>query len=177
MATPTTEPETEIEQALAAALDGQYLVFTLSGEQFAVEVPRLLQIRSWGDVTPVPGAPDYVLGKTDFQHSKLIVVDLRARLKLRRTPPTPRTLVAVLSFTWNGVFLPVGFTVDSSIGAQKLVHEPGRGRHSPVSREFVRGTATVDQRQVFVLDVDRLIDPSVLAGEATRRIPGSGRVH
>ena len=180
MATLTTKTETAAEQAPAAAVDGQYLVFTLAGEQFAVEVPRLLQIRSWGDVVPVPGAPDYVLGRTDLQGSKLIVVDLRARLALGRNLPTPRTLVIVLSFTCNGVFLPVGFTVDASSGAQELAHGPGNlepDRHLAVSRDFVRGTATADGREVVVLDTDSLVDPSVLAGEATRRIPGSGRVH
>lgn len=175
MATLTATPETATEPA--PAVTGQYLVFTLSGKQFAVEVPRLLQIQSWEDVTPVPGAPDYVLGKTDHQRSKLIVVDLRARLKLDRAAPTRRTLVVVLSFTCNGVFLPVGFTVDSSIGAQELLHEPGPDRYFPVSREFVRGTARVGRRQVFALDVDSLVDASVLAGEATRRIPASGCIH
>ena len=191
----TTKAVMPAKAARNASGNDQYLVFTLAGEQFAVEVSRLLQIRSWGDVTPVPDAPDYVLGKTDLLGADLIVVDLRKRLMLPCASPTSRTLVIVLRFVCNGVSLPVGFTADASSGAQELVcdfGEPGfcnpdsgnsgPDQFDPAGSNFVRGVtkagATEANRQrVVVLDTDSLVDRSVLAGVAARRVPNSRRVH
>ena len=205
MVAATTKAVMPAKAARNASGDNQFLVFTLAGEQFAVEVSRLLQIRSWGSVTPVPDAPDYVLGKTDLQGAKLMVVDLRKRLMLPCAPPTSRTLVIVLRFVCNGVSLPVGFTADASSGAQALVCDfdhpdsdnpdfgnsdssnpdssnPGPGQFGPAGRNFVRGitkagTTQANGQRVVVLDTDSLIDQSVLAGEAARHVPNSRRVH
>ena len=177
-------------KAACNAGDDQYLVFSLAGKQFAVEVSRLLQIRSWGSVTPVPDAPDYVLGKTDLQGADLMVVDLRKRLLLPCASPTSRTLVIVLRFVYNGVSLPVGFTADASSGARQLVCDfsapdsgnPRPDQFGPIAHNFVRGITKADTTQakgqrVVVLDTDKLVDPSVLAGVAARRVPNSRRVH
>lgn len=180
MVTAATKAAVPAKRARGLAGDDQYLVFTLANEQFAVEVPRLLQIRSWGATTPVPDAPDYVLGKTGLKGAELIVVDLRRRLMMPPASPTGRTLVVVLGFTCNGVFLPVGFTVDSSSGARQLVHQlaaPQPDQYLPVSRDFVLGMAMANSQPVFVLDVDSLVDRLILAGEAALRVPNSGCVH
>ncbi len=181
----TTKAVGPAKTARDASGNNQFLVFTLAGEQFAVEVSRLLQIRSWGSVTPVPDAPDYVLGKTDLLGTDLMVVDLRKRLMLPCAPPTSRTLVIVLRFVCNGVSLPVGFTADASTGAQELVGDSGApdsvdprpDQFGAIGHNFVRGMATADKQRVVVLDTDSLVDRSVLANVAARRVPNSRRVH
>ena len=180
MSTERTQTALADNRSGAVASPGRYLIFALADDHFAFEVPRVRQIRSWGDVEAVPDTPDYVLGVTDLQGARLPIVDLRRRLALQSIPPNSRTLVVVLRFVCNGVSVPVGFTVDSSLGAHELVNKvtrPSPDRHSPVNPEFVRGMSMVNDQQVILLETDRLIDLSVLAGEATTRLPDSRRVH
>ena len=175
-----TKTEPTGNRSGAAAGPGRYLIFALADDYFAFEVPRVRQIRSWADVEAVPDTPDYLLGVTGLQGARLPIVDLRRRLALQSIPPDPRTLVVVLRFVCNGVSLPVGFTVDSSLGAHELVNEitsPSPEQHSPVSPDFVRGMSMLNDQQVILLETDRLIDFSVLASEATTRLPDSRRVH
>ena len=158
----------------------RFLAFSLAEELFAVEVPRVLQIRSWGNVIPAPDAPDYVLGVAGVQGADSYVVDLRKRLALRSVPPNSRTLVVVLRFSCNGVTMPIGFAVDFVSGVHEFdekVTEPPTDLHSPANREFIRGVTIVDNRQVLVLETDRLIDQSVLASWATARVPDNRRAH
>ena len=186
----TTKAVMPAKTARDASGNDQYLVFTLAGEQFAVEVSSLLQIRSWGNVTPVPDTPDYVLGKIDLLGADLMVVDLRKRLLLPSASPTSRTLVIVLRFVCNGVSLPIGFTADASSGAQALVGDfsaadsldPRPEPFGAIGHNFVRGviaagTREANEQRVVVLDTDSLVDQSVLAGVATRHMPNSRRVH
>ena len=180
MVTAATKTQVPKAQRDGTADTGRYLIFALAGDQFAVEVPRLLQIRSWGTVTAKPDTPDYVLGVTDRQGAELYIVDLRRRLALPDIPPSPRTLVVVLRFACNGVTLPIGFAVDGVSGVHKLANEvasPSQELLSPVSREFVRGTAMVNDEQVILLETDRLVEQSVLAREATTRLQDSRRIH
>ena len=158
----------------------RYLTFSLAEELFAVEVSRVLQIRSWGNVVSSPDTPDYVLGVTDVQGANSYVVDLRKRLALRSVPPDSRTFVVVLRFSCNGVTMPVGFAVDCVSGVHEFAGsgtKPAPDWHSPVDRNFVRGLAMLDSRQILILETDRLIDRPVLANWATARVPGNRRAH
>ena len=178
-----------ITEKNSASLGGQgnrtvgsdrYLMFALAGDCFALEVPRVQQIRSWADVTVVPDTPDYVLGVADLQGDDLYVVDLGKRLALESTSPNPRTMVIVLGFICNGVNRPVGFAVDTVSDVCKFaVEAPERSTDfdNPVSREFVRGVATIEGKRVVLLEPDRLIDPSLVNRNMEARMPASRHVH
>ena len=158
----------------------RYLIFTLAGDQFALEILRVRQIRSWADVKETPDAPDYVLGVTDLQGDDLYVVDLRKRLALESISPNRRTMVIVLGFLSNGVNRPIGFTVDAVSDVYEFAVETTQRStdfDSPVSRDFVRGITTVEGKRVTLLETDRLVDPSLVNRNIEARMPTSRHVH
>jgi purine-binding chemotaxis protein CheW len=63
-----------------AASEGtiEAVMFQLGGDRYAIETKIVREIIRLTDCTPVPGAPDFVVGITNYRGQVLCVVDLRA---------------------------------------------------------------------------------------------------
>jgi purine-binding chemotaxis protein CheW len=60
-----------------------WLAFKLDGQDFAVELERVLEIVPLGDVHRLPNAPGYVRGTTLLRGSTLLAIDLRMALGMK----------------------------------------------------------------------------------------------
>jgi purine-binding chemotaxis protein CheW len=60
----------------------QLVVFTLDQQRYAVSLPTVERIVRLVEITPIPHAPEIVLGLINVQGRILPVVDLRGRLRL-----------------------------------------------------------------------------------------------
>lgn len=60
----------------------RYVVFSLDGNRFAVPLHSVRNAERAAWVTPLPGAPEVVLGAVDIDGNMLPVVDLRRRFGL-----------------------------------------------------------------------------------------------
>lgn len=67
------------------------------GQDFGVEVAHVREIRRWVPVTPIPHAPDYLLGVMNLRGAVIPVFDLALRLGLARTVPTCRHVITIVS--------------------------------------------------------------------------------
>ena len=63
--------------------DGQYLSFTLGGEDYGVDILKVQEIKGWEEVRPLPDTPEFVLGVLDFRGTIVPIVDLRSRFGLK----------------------------------------------------------------------------------------------
>jgi purine-binding chemotaxis protein CheW len=62
----------------------ELLTFRLLNEEFAFRVPEVEEIIRYQKVTKVPTMPDYMLGITSLRGKIIPVIDLKARLNLKR---------------------------------------------------------------------------------------------
>ncbi len=69
----------------------EFLVFSLAGELYAVELTKVREILSPPPITEVPRAPRQVLGVCSVRGMLVTVVDLRRRLGVEESPPTRRS--------------------------------------------------------------------------------------
>jgi len=60
----------------------QYLTFILAGEEFAIDILRVQEIKSWDRATGLPGSPNYVEGVINLRGTIVPIIDLRKRFKL-----------------------------------------------------------------------------------------------
>lgn len=60
----------------------EWLQFSLGDQQYGVNVLQVREIICATDITPVPGAPEHVLGIINVRGSIITVVDTRHRLSL-----------------------------------------------------------------------------------------------
>jgi purine-binding chemotaxis protein CheW len=71
-----------------------HVTLRVGAESYALPVEHVLEISEFGEVTPVPGAPRFVLGVRNLRGQILPVVDFGEVLGLTRTPDPQRVLVA-----------------------------------------------------------------------------------
>ena len=57
---------------------GQLVTFTLDGVEFGLDIERVQEITPRTDITPVPGAPSFVMGVLNLRGSIIPVLDSRA---------------------------------------------------------------------------------------------------
>jgi purine-binding chemotaxis protein CheW len=84
--------------AIAGQPPGQLEVITLTvgGHAFCIDIFAVREIRGWAEATPLPQAPDYVLGVINLRGVVMPVLDLSARLGLGATEITGRHVTVVV---------------------------------------------------------------------------------
>jgi purine-binding chemotaxis protein CheW len=72
----------------------EVLTFTLAQERYAIETRHVQETARFGDCTPVPGAPEFLVGLMNLRGNILGVIDLRKFFGLAQSPPSiePRSL-------------------------------------------------------------------------------------
>lgn len=64
----------------------EFLAFRLGGEIYAIEIHRIGAILKVPPITPVPRAPEGVMGIISVRGKVVAVIDLRVKLRLPRLP-------------------------------------------------------------------------------------------
>jgi purine-binding chemotaxis protein CheW len=154
-----------VGSAISAAEVSQFLTFTLGAENYGVDILRVQEIRGWHQVTRVPNAPSYLLGVLNLRGTIVPIIDMRMRFNLEKVEYNPVTVIIVLSVkteSGNHVF---GIVVDGvsdvlDVTAQDIKATPEFG--AAVNTDFISGLATVGERMVMLLDIDRLLSTSEL---------------
>ena len=139
----------------------QYLTFMLAGEEYGVDILRVQEIKGWGKVTPIPGTPEYVRGVMNLRGTIVPILDLRKRFCMDQIDYGPTTVVIVLRVECEGRDRIMGIVVDAvsdvyAVPAEELRPSPDFGGN--VNVEFVRGLATVDEKMVIILNIDKLLN-------------------
>lgn len=138
----------------------QYLTFMLAGEEYGVDILRVQEIKGWDKATPLPTTPDYVRGVMNLRGTIVPIIDLRCRFNMEEIAYGPTTVVIVLKVEGEGRDRIMGIVVDAvsdvyAVPAEELRPSPDFGGN--VQMEFVRGLATVDEKMVVILNIDKLL--------------------
>jgi purine-binding chemotaxis protein CheW len=142
----------------------QYLTVILGDAEYGVDILRVQEIKGWDRVTALPNSPDYLRGVINLRGAVIPIIDLRLRFHMEEVSYSKTTVVVVLNVRGDKQERTMGFVVDGvsdvySIGAAQLRPLPELG--GVASSNFVKSLATVDDKMVILLDVDRLVDPTV----------------
>jgi len=139
----------------------QFLSFTLGDEEYGVEILRVQEIRSWEPVSRIPNVPTYEKGVVNLRGAIVPIIDLRERFGLSHSEYTPLTVVVVLQAqNETGQTRIMGVVVDSvsdviDVDKKTIQSSPNFG--TKVSTEFINGLASVNERMVMLLDVEKLL--------------------
>jgi purine-binding chemotaxis protein CheW len=148
----------------AAGTSEQYLTFMLAGEEYGVDILRVQEIKGWDKVTRIPRTPDYVLGVINLRGSVVPILDLRRRFGLETIAFGPTTVIIVVRVAGGHDGRTVGMVVDA---VSEVYHVDSADSKPPpdvcgsVDTVFVKALATVEQKMLILLDIDRLIVNSI----------------
>jgi purine-binding chemotaxis protein CheW len=152
-----------------------YILFAIAGTTYAIRSEDVRHMEMIEQITPVPNATQ-VLDGVIFSRGQIVpVLNLRARFGFEKIPYDLQTRLVVVQSgaRW------VGLVVDS---AREFVRIPDEAIQPPghaltsMSTSYVEGVASLGDRLVLVLNVERVLDAAALAGalpDATGTVGGS----
>ena len=149
----------------ATATSEQYLTFMLAGEEYGVDILRVQEIKGWDKVTRIPRTPDYVLGVINLRGAVVPIVDLRRRFGLETIAFGPTTVIIVMRVVGDRNERTVGVVVDAVSEVYNV--DPADTKPPPdvcgsVDTVFVKALATIEEKMLILLDIDRLIGNSII---------------
>jgi purine-binding chemotaxis protein CheW len=148
----------------AAATSEQYLTFMLAGEEYGVDILRVQEIKGWDKVTRIPHTAGYVLGVINLRGAIVPILDLRRRFGLETIDFGATTVVIVVRVGDERVGRTVGMVVDAVsevYNVDTADTKPPPDVCGSVETIFVKALATVEDKMLILLDIDRLIGNSI----------------
>lgn len=130
------------------------LIFTLDEQQYALRLDAVQRIVRAAAITPLPKAPEIVLGILDIQGEVIPVIDVRKRFRQpeRDIRPADQFVIA------RARSLTVALVVDA---AQCVVEEQGLGLIATddivSGMEYVAGVTRTEDGLVLIHDLDKFL--------------------
>jgi purine-binding chemotaxis protein CheW len=148
----------EVEQAEA---DLELLCFRVATEDYAISIMDIKEIIKPREVTEVPRVPAFVRGILSLRGIIIPVFDMRLRLGLPAGVRSERERVIVVKR--QGGFC--GVLVDQVVQVVRIART---GVEAPpvvlegIDREFIQGIGRVAGRMLILLDMEKVLDVSLL---------------
>ena len=135
----------------------QWVTFRLGDEIYGIDVLKVQEVLRITEISPVPGAPDYVLGIINLRGNVVTVVDARNRFSLppKESDDASRIIVVDAFDKIIGLLVDnvseVAYVPDSQIDLA-----PNVGNED--SNKFVAGVYNRDNELLIMVDLAKLIN-------------------
>jgi purine-binding chemotaxis protein CheW len=101
-------------QQLEIGVQGKFLTFVLDGQEYGIEILRVLELVGMMNITPVAKAPKYVKGVMNLRGKIIPVLDLRLKFGLQEAIHTEKTCIIVTDIKQGELAsIQVGLIVDT----------------------------------------------------------------
>jgi len=141
----------------------ELLTFIIAGEQYAVDIERIVEIVTPRAVTRIPNADTSVVGIMSLRGTIVTLVDVRRKLRHREAGDSnDDTRIVVIDFH-HAI---VGFLVDRVLRVVKTVASDIERHpvvHATELDDSVRGVFRAGGALTILLDLDKLLDHGALA--------------
>lgn len=139
----------------ASATGRQLITFCIGEQDLGIDIMAIREIRAWSPVTPLPHAPSYVRGVMNLRGAVLPILDLREQLGWGVTKPNQRHVILVTQYSTRLLGLIVDQVSDIiSVTSAELQSAPDL---DVAAARLIEGLASVGDRMVMVIDLDRLL--------------------
>lgn len=143
----------------------ELILLEIAGHAFCIDIRSVREIRGFTASTPLPQAPDYVLGVINLRGAVMPVLDLRARLGLGVTEVTGRHVIVVVHHDGQ----PAGLLVDAVqetmiLDASQL--QPSPRYEGGAAEMFVDALIPLEGRILGRLNVPSLLPQEELVAAA-----------
>jgi purine-binding chemotaxis protein CheW len=144
----------------------ELLTFVIAGEQYAVDIERIVEIVTPRAVTRIPNADSSVVGIISLRGTIVTLVDVRRKLGHREGgAANDDTRIVVIDFHHEIV----GFIVDRVLRVVKAAGSDIERHpvvHATELDESVRGVFRAAGALTILLDLDKLLDHGALAARS-----------
>jgi purine-binding chemotaxis protein CheW len=161
----STSPK--VGQSVADA--GQYLTLRLGDEEYAIDILRVQEIRSYEEPTRMVNAPSFIKGVINLRGVIVPVVDLRLKLYLDDVQYNGFTVVIILNVRGTVI----GAVVDAVSDVVTLSSETIKAApqfEAAMDARFITGLASVADRMLIVMNIEDLLSNAEMGMSAG--VPG-----
>lgn len=142
--------------AQAVAHGGQYLTLRLGGEEYAIDILRVQEIRSYEEPTRMVNAPAFIKGVINLRGVIVPIVDLRLKLNIDKVEYNEFTVVIILNVRGTVI----GAVVDAVSDVVTLTSQsikPAPQFETAIDSRFITGLANVGERMLIVMNMEALM--------------------
>lgn len=140
----------------AASRRKEFLSVRLGGQEYAIDICSIREIRGWIASTYLPFAPDYIKGMINLRGSILVVVDLARRLGFAKTEPNSASVVVVVESAGRSLGLLVDAVCDI-INVTEDMRQTTPDTGSCVPKLYVDGVVMMESRIISILSVAAVV--------------------
>lgn len=147
--------------ARAVADGGQYLTLRLGTEEYALDILRVQEIRSYEEPTRMVNAPIFVKGVINLRGVIVPIVDFRLKLNLDKVAYDEFTVVIILNVRGTVI----GAVVDAVSDVVTLTSQSIKAApqfEAAIDARFITGLATVGERMLIVMNIEALMSGAEL---------------
>ncbi|MBT3877746.1 MAG: chemotaxis protein CheW [Candidatus Scalindua sp.] len=142
-------------------IEGKFLTFALSNEEYGIEILRVREIIGLMDITTVPQTPDYMKGVINLRGKVIPVIDLRLKFSMQEEIHTQETCVIVVEVNNTSI----GIIVDSvsevlDIKSGDIEETPSFGQG--IDTNFIMGLGKVKEQIIILLDIESVLSSDEL---------------
>ena len=134
----------------------EVLSFRLGGEEYALSILKVQEIRGYDNVTRIASAPEYLKGVVNLRGIIVPIVDMRIKFNVGEPTYDPFTVVIILNIHNHTI----GMVVDSVSDVTTLLPEqikPAPEIGSALNTDHIVGLGTLDERMLILVDIDKLM--------------------
>ncbi len=142
----------------------KYTIFTVAGEEFGIELEKIVEIIKPQKTTPIPRVPVFINGIINLRGSVIPLMDLRKRLGVESSSPHERIIITKLQGE------KIGLLVDTvkdivEIEEEQIASPPSIFKG--LKPEYLRGIGKISDTLIIILNLDNLMtsEEIMLIGE------------
>ncbi len=134
----------------------QWGTFRLGDEIYGINVMQIREVLRYTEITPVPGAPYFVLGIINLRGNVVTVIDTRTRFGLPQADVDNNTRIVIVEVDKQVI----GMLVDSVaevtyLKESEIEKAPSVGNEE--TSKFITGVCNKNQELLILIELERMI--------------------
>ena len=134
----------------------QIVVFMLAGQEYSMDIMKVLEISPYQAGSAVPEVPSYIEGIINLRGTIYPIFNLRKRLRMPEAEVDDKTKIIIMNLDK----INVGFIVDSVQEIMTVEEDdidPTPEMLKRYESRYIKGITKKDDRIIIILDVDLLL--------------------
>lgn len=132
----------------------KFAVFTISGEEFGLEIERIFEITKPQKITPLPNTPRFINGVINLRGTVIPLMDMRRRLNVEPSHHEERIIIAKMHGEKIGLLVD---SVKEIVNIEKREIAPPSSIFKGLKPEYLNGIGKIGNRLIIILNLDSLL--------------------
>lgn len=137
------------------------VTFIINNELYGIEVMKVREIIGMVDITPIPGAVDYLSGVINLRGRVVPVIDIRRRFRIDQAEYNRNTVILIVDISDR----PIGLIVDSVSDVINISSDMVNAYSeldSCTRSNLIQSIVNYNGSLILILDTARILDADVL---------------